>query len=150
MMDDHVNQTAGRPRIEVGGHRCARFDGGGPTSAECGSGTLMIAVLAVVILALAGVLVTAGVMARHRAQVEGAADLSALSGGHARLAGLSACDAADRTAQQNGVDLESCKESGDEIKFVVTVTVRSHVVWGPWQQDLTARANAGVLTGAPS
>lgn len=114
-----------------------------------GAGTLMAAILVLAMLALMGLLAAGAYAARARAVTEGAADLAAVAGGHAQLAGLAACTAAERTAQGNEVELEDCRVAGDEVEFVVTVTVRHRVTWGPWTQTLQARANAGVLTGAP-
>lgn len=109
----------------------------------------MAAVLVLVVLALVGLLAAGAYAARARSVAEGAADLAAVAGGHAQLAGLGACAAAGRTAEANEVELADCRLAGDEVEFVVTVTVRHRVTWGPWTQTLQARANAGVLTGAP-
>ncbi|MFV0407693.1 MAG: Rv3654c family TadE-like protein [Propioniciclava sp.] len=127
-----------------------RTRGGTVPPSEAGYGTLLVGLAALIALALAGVLISTAVAARQQAAVVGAADLAAVAGGQAQLAGVEACGAARRSAAANAVQLADCRVAGDEVEFVVSVTVTRDVTWGPWGQQLRARAHAGVLTGAPT
>lgn len=122
----------------------------GARSGEQGAGTVLVAVVILAIVAVSLVLVAAGRAAQERARIEGAADLSALAGGHAQRVSLPGCPVAEETAQANGAVLEECRVAGDEVEFVVTVVVSRQITWGLWTQRLQARANAGVMTGAPA
>lgn len=92
-----------------------------------GSGTVLVAaVVLVLMLVSVGLLVVAGyIAAAHHARA--AADLAALSGASARAQGQDACRAAAVVAARNGVRLVSCRERGDSLDFVVTVTVAQQV-----------------------
>ncbi|MFV0452618.1 MAG: Rv3654c family TadE-like protein [Propioniciclava sp.] len=129
--------------------RPALLPGPSRGAGERGSGTLITAAATVVILALACLLLVVGVVARERAALEGAADLAAVAGGQAQRAGLAACPAATRSAEANRTEVDSCRVAGDEVEFVVSVTVTRQIGVGAWQRDLQAQAHAGVVTGAP-
>ena len=102
---------------------------------------------AVLVVGLAGVLVTVtvlvvglgGVVADQR-RVEAAADLAALAGAGAAQAGRDGCEAAQRTAARNGGQVRRCAVDGE----VVTVVVgrESRPVWGR-RFALVGRARAG-------
>lgn len=109
----------------------------------------MVAMATLAVVGLAAILLVAGRASYERSQVDGATDLAAVAGGHAQLAGLPACDAARRTAEANGVELVDCRVRGDDVEFVVSVSVRREVRWGPLDESVEAHAHAGVVTGAP-
>lgn len=111
-------------------------------------------------LAAAGLLVLAALLAfavgglllqvaAHR--VQGAADLVALAGAQAKAwGGAEPCAAAARAAAADGVALIECGVAGDELSFVVTVTVRTSV--GPLGAfgaalEPAATAHAGARVG---
>ncbi len=101
--------------------------GGEIPGCQRGSGTVLVAVVVMVVMAITAALivVTGYVSAAHA--VRGAADLVALSGaaGHAR--GRSDCADARRAAAANRVRLTSCTVEGDSWDFVVSVTVELRV-----------------------
>jgi secretion/DNA translocation related TadE-like protein len=90
---------------------------------ERGSGTLlMVGVMAVVgVVAMMAVVAAAYLVAGHRAH--GAADLAALSGAAAYAEGRSPCPAAARLARANDARLVACDRVGDDVDYVVSVTV---------------------------
>lgn len=74
-------------------------------------------------LAAAGVVVVLAQITAHR--VQGAADLVAITAAQVRNQGTGdPCAAAGRAADAEDVRLVSCSVAGDEVSFVVTVTVR--------------------------
>lgn len=90
---------------------------------ERGSGTLLVVgVMAVVgVVAMVVVVAAAYLVAGHRAR--GAADLAALSGAAAYAEGRPPCPAAGRLARANGARLTGCDQVGDEVDYVVSVSV---------------------------
>lgn len=74
-------------------------------------------------LVAAGVVVVLVQITAHR--VQGAADLVAVTAAQVRNVGTGdPCAAAGRAAEADDVRLVSCSVAGDEVSFVVTVTVR--------------------------
>jgi len=103
--------------------RCAGERG----SQERGSGTVLVAGVVLVLMAVtAAILVVGGyLVAADRAR--GAADLVAVSAA-AEQAGLGqGCRVAASVARLNGVQLMRCLVEGDSLDFVVSVTVRQPV-----------------------
>ena len=90
---------------------------------ERGSGTLLaVGVMAVVgVVATTAVLAAVYLVAGHRAH--GAADLAALSGAAAYAEGRDPCRAAARLARANDARLVRCERVGDDVDYVVSVTV---------------------------
>ncbi len=90
---------------------------------ERGAGTLLVAIVAALVVALTalGVVASAVVVAGHRARQ--AADLAALSAAHAYAAGDDACRTAAVIAAHNGGSLASCTISGPRSGFAVAVAV---------------------------
>lgn len=105
---------------------------------------IVVAVLAAVI----ALILVAGLFWATGERVRGAADLAALAGAQAQGSNADACSAARASAGANGAELTACALAGDEVEFVVSVAVRRRVGWGA-DHWLSARANAGVVTGAP-
>ncbi|MBN9105999.1 MAG: hypothetical protein J0I14_13450 [Propionibacteriaceae bacterium] len=118
------------------------------TRSERGSGTLLMAGVALIVMVLGGVgVVLAGYVAAQHAAA-GAADLSALSAAAAYIRGEDACAAAGRVARANGVSLSGCAISGDSFGFVVKATVTRHLRAPPGLvETVTATAEAGRLDG---
>lgn len=90
---------------------------------ERGSGTLLVVgVMAVVgVVAVVALVAACYLVAGHRAR--GAADLAALSGAAAYAEGHAPCPAAARLATSNGARLTRCDQVGDDVDYVVSVTV---------------------------
>ena len=112
---------------------------------ERGSGTLLVVgVMAVVgVVAAAATLAAAYLVAGHQARA--AADLAALSGAAAYVQGRPPCPVARQLARANGARLAGCDRVGDEVDFVVSVSVTVDVglrVPG-LPRVLTGRAHAG-------
>lgn len=112
-----------------------------------GGSMLMIGVMTVVLLFSVGGMCIAGyLVAAHRARA--AADLAALSGASALVAGEDPCRAAKRNAEANGARLDSCDHVGDPIDFVVSVRVDVEVGLRvpalPRQIGAAAHAGSGV------
>ena len=114
-------------------------------SAARGSGTLLMAgVMGVVgVLFVVALLVAGYLVAAHRAR--GAADLSALSGAGTYQQGGDPCTAARRTAGANGARVTACDRVGDQVGFVVSVTVAVdvRVLLPGLPRAVAARAHAG-------
>ena len=112
---------------------------------ERGSGTLlMVGVMAVVgVVATMAMVAAVYLVAGHRAH--GAADLAALSGAAAYAEGRSPCPTAARLARANGARLARCDRVGDDVDYVVSVTVEVEVgVRVPGlPRTLSGRAHAG-------
>ena len=115
---------------------------------ERGSGTLLV----VGLMAVVGVVATMAMVAAvylvvgHRAR--GAADLAALSGAAAYAEGRDPCLAAGRLARANDARLVRCDRVGDDVDYVVSVTVEVEVglrVPG-LPRALQGRAHAGPVT----
>ena len=113
-----------------------------------GSATILASLVVLLVAALTGLLVLAGVANAEGQRVRGAADLAALAGAKAHGVGKDACGEAGRSATLNRVEVLACRLTGDEVEFVVTVAVRAELHVGPWRQPLQAHANAGTVTGA--
>ena len=112
---------------------------------ERGSGTLlMVGTMAVVgVVATMAMVAAVYLVAGHRAH--GAADLAALSGAAAYAEGRAPCPAAARLARANGARLTRCDQVGDDVDYVVSVTVAVEVgmrVPG-LPRTLSGRAHAG-------
>jgi secretion/DNA translocation related TadE-like protein len=112
---------------------------------ERGSGTLLVVGVMGVVAAVATMAMVAAVylVAGHRAH--GAADLAALSGAAAYAEGRSPCPAAARLARANDARLTRCDRVGDDVDYVVSVTVEVAVglrVPG-LPRALSGRAHAG-------
>lgn len=120
-----------------------------PRTDQRGSGTLLMAAVALLVMVLAGAgLVLAGYVAAQHAAA-GAADLAALSGAAAYARGQDACSAAGEVARANRVNLTGCRVFGDSFGFVVKVTVTRQL--RPPRglpNTVTASAEAGRLAGA--
>ena len=88
---------------------------------ERGGGTmLMVGIMAVVVtFCLVGVCVAGYLVGFHR--VRAAADLAALSGASAMVAGQDGCAAARRNAGVNEARVVVCEHVGDAVDFVITV-----------------------------
>lgn len=112
---------------------------------ERGSGTLLVVgIMAVVgVLAVVAMVAAAYLVAGHRAR--GAADLAALSGAAAFAEGRPPCPAARRVARANDARVTGCDQVGDDVDYVVSVTVAVTVpVRVPGlPRSLTGRAHAG-------
>lgn len=104
----------------------------------------MVGVMAVVgVLATMAMVAAVYLVTGHRAR--GAADLAALSGAGAYAEGRSPCPAAARLARANDARLVHCDQVGDDVDYVVSVTVEVRVglrVPG-LPSALTGRAHAG-------
>ncbi len=94
---------------------------------ERGSGTVLVAGIVVVLMAVTGaILVVAGYLVAAD-QARGAADLVAISAA-ARVAQRGdGCSTAAAVAHSNGVAVVRCVVRGDSLDFVVSVTVRRSV-----------------------
>jgi secretion/DNA translocation related TadE-like protein len=115
---------------------------------ERGSGTLLVVgVMAVVgVVAMMATVAAAYLVAGHRAH--GAADLAALSGAAAYAEGRPPCPAAARLARANDARLLRCDQVGDDVDYVVSVTVEVEVglrVPG-LPRALDGRAHAGPVS----
>lgn len=116
---------------------------------ERGSALLLACLVVLVLSCLAAVLVLAGALRAEGERVRGAADLAALAGARAQAQAADACTATRASAELNDVELIGCRVTGDEVEFVVSAEVRSGVRFGPAHRWLSARAHAGMVTGAP-
>ena len=89
---------------------------------ERGSGSVLVMAVMVVVLAVAsaGILVAGYLVGAHRAK--SVADLAAVSGAAAVVAGGDGCATARRVATRSGVVVSRCQQVGDQIDFVVGVT----------------------------
>ncbi len=117
---------------------------------ERGSALLWSSVVVALGAALVGLLLAVGALTARGHGVQGAADLAAIAGAQAQLAGQDACGAARRSAQLNRAEVTGCAVAGDEVEIVVTVDAAVTTGVGPWRATLAGHANAGVLTGAPA
>lgn len=122
-----------------GGHRAAGC------SRERGSGTVLsAAVVLVLAVVAAALLVLSGYLAAvHHARA--AADLVALSGAARYVHGADACRASAQLALANRVRLAGCRVRGDQLDFVVDVSV-AQAVAAPLAllpPEVTATAHAG-------
>lgn len=107
-------------------------------------GVGVVLVIGIVVLLMTVALIGAravALIATHR-QVQAAADLAALAGVEAELAGREPCLQADRIAIANGADLTRCAASHGVVDVVVDVVVEAGVgLLGTW--TLSGRARAG-------
>ena len=115
-----------------------------------GNATLLVTVGVLVVVGIAALLLVGGVARATGERVRGAADLAALAGARAQADNADACAAARSSATANGAEVVACRVSGDEVEFVVTVEVRRAFRLAGAMYWFPARANAGVVTGAPA
>lgn len=115
-----------------------------------GNATLLVTVGVLVVVGIAALLLVGGVARATGERVRGAADLAALAGARAQTDNADACAAARSSATANGAEVVACRVSGDEVEFVVTVEVRRAFRLPGAEYWFPARANAGVVTGAPA
>ena len=107
--------------------------------AERGSVTIHALWVAIVLCVVAVVMAQAATVVRLKHEVASAADLAALAGSRASLAGHDGCDAARAVAHHNGATLVRCRMDLD----VATVTARQRTSswWGHrWAFEVDARA----------
>ncbi|MBK8462014.1 MAG: hypothetical protein IPL36_02805 [Nigerium sp.] len=149
-------------RATVPGRRQAAGGGVDTGRDERGSALLLSALVVVVIVALTGVLVVAGLVRAAGERTRGAADLAALAGARvlderagrtpggpgAERSGDAACAAVSAVSRLNGAETTECALAGDEVEYVVTVAVRSEFRVFGLTFPLRAHANAGMVTGA--
>lgn len=116
---------------------------------ERGSGSMLMLGVMVVILAFGATitLVATYLLAGHQARA--GADMVALSGAAAHAAGDNACRAARTMAEPNRVRVKTCTVVGDDIDFVVTVTVEVRVGtrFPGLPREVSAVAHAGAVEG---
>ncbi|MGB7962292.1 MAG: Rv3654c family TadE-like protein, partial [Propionicimonas sp.] len=101
------------------------------------------------VVAAAVILGCAAMLAAHR--VRSAADLVAISAGAEKSRGGDACQSARQVASSNGVSVRECRISGDDLDFVISVTVAlpfAHPVPGV-PRAIEATAHAGRLGVGP-
>jgi secretion/DNA translocation related TadE-like protein len=126
----------------------ARAGSRAPRRSERGSASLLAAAALLVLALLLGVGVAGLLLQVGAHRVQGAADLAALAGAHAKAAGTDdPCAAASRAAAADGVHLDDCRAAGDELTLVVTITVRGGapvMAFGRSWGEVTATAHAGV------
>jgi secretion/DNA translocation related TadE-like protein len=106
---------------------------------ERGSVTVHALWVAVLLVVVAVLMAQVGTVVRLKHQVASAADLAALAGSRASLAGRDGCAAARGVARRNGVELKQCRMDLD----VATVTARARTPrwWGHrWAFEVDARA----------
>ena len=96
------------------------------TRTERGSVTIHAVWVAMLLCIVALVMVQLAMLVRLKHQVASAADLAALAGSRASLAGRDGCDAARAVARHNGAILVRCRMDLD----VTTVTARQRT--SPW------------------
>lgn len=95
--------------------------------------------VATLLCVVAIVMAQVATVVRLKHQVASAADLAALAGSRASLAGRDGCHAAQAVARRNGARLVHCRMDLD----VATVTARRHTPswWGHrWAFEVEARA----------
>lgn len=112
-----------------------------------GAGTLLVAMLLALLVGLAVVVAGAAQVRATVVRLQGAADLASLAGAEAQRTRRVACPAARASATANGVEVVECLVEGDEVEFVVRVSVVAPVgVWPVGQiGQVRAHANAGVV-----
>jgi secretion/DNA translocation related TadE-like protein len=109
------------------------------TRGERGSVTVHALWVAAVLCVVAVVMAQVATVIRVKHQVASAADLAALAGSRASLAGKDGCDAARAVARRNGARLVGCRMDLD----VATVTARRRAPSGwvhRWTFEVDARA----------
>ena len=116
---------------------------------ERGSGSLLGALIALLLAGLTGAVMIYGLFTYEAHRIQGAADLAAIAGAEAQREAGPGCGAASDSAERNRVSIVKCTVTGDEVEFVVAVEARATLRLGAWSRELTRRANAGVVTGAP-
>ena len=130
---------------------CASRSARLPVRDERGSGSMLMIAMIVVVLALAwaAVVIAGYLVAAHRAK--SVADLAAVSGASAVLAGQEGCPTAHRIAERRRATAR-CQQVGDAIDFVVTVTaeVTVPIVFPGLPPKLSATGHAGPTTTVPS
>jgi secretion/DNA translocation related TadE-like protein len=106
---------------------------------ERGSASAYAVIAAAALLLVALVITEAAALVAVRHRAASAADLAALAGSQASVAGHDGCAAAERAARRNDARLVSCRMDFD----VATVTARvdSSRWWGHrWAAEIPARA----------
>ena len=118
---------------------------------ERGAATIVAVTVVVALVTVAAVGVLGLAYAAAARSVRAAADLVAVSGAQAKAKGADACDEARRVAARNEVEIGGCEVTGDEIDFVVEVTVRRGVGlrFPGLPERVQAVAYAGTVTGVP-
>jgi secretion/DNA translocation related TadE-like protein len=105
-----------------------------------GSATVLVLSMSGVLLLVGAALgVVAALVVAHRTAQSGA-DLAALAGAQAAVAGSDACGAASAVAAKNDVRLTDCHAQGRVVEVTVSAT-GPH--WLGQTADLSARARAG-------
>jgi len=108
-------------------------------TAERGSVTIHAVWVAALLVVVAILMAQVGTVVRVKHQVASAADLAALAGSRASLAGRDGCNAAREVARRNDASLVECRMDLD----VATVTARGRTPswWGHrWGFEVKARA----------
>lgn len=124
---------------------------GSPRRAERGSGTVLGVAL---MLVLVGALVATALLGRAmdaRARARTGADLCALAAATALSSGGDVCTAASRVADENGVELVSCRVDGYDVIIVTREEVGLGIL-GSGAAEAHARAGPamrGELAGGP-
>ncbi len=106
---------------------------------ERGSVTIHAVWVAALLVVVAVLMAQVATVVRLKHQVAGAADLAALAGSRASLAGRDGCEAARAVARRNDASLVRCRMDLD----VATVTARARTPswWGHrWAFEVDARA----------
>lgn len=111
----------------------------------------MVSVVMVVVLGLAVAVAEFAAVRAAGVRLEGAADLAALAGAAAQRDNADACAAARASAAANVGRVTSCTVTGDEVEFVVSVSLEAPASLWPIGSvgTLRAHAHAGLVTGAP-
>jgi secretion/DNA translocation related TadE-like protein len=118
-------------------------------STQRGAGTVLLAAVIAVMMVITAVGVLIGVFATAQRQAANAADLAALSGAAGYVRGEDPCAVARRVAADNGVELATCRLSGDSLDFVVVVTVERRLHSAVLPPTVAASAQAGRLEPLP-
>lgn len=118
---------------------------------EAGAASVLALVTVMALVTLAAVGALAMSYAAASRSVRQAADLVAVSGAQAHAKGADACAEARRIAGRNEVDVGGCEVTGDQIDFVVEVSVSRRVGWRlpGLPESVAATAYAGNVAGVP-
>lgn len=118
-----------------------------PARPQRGAGTLLVSLVLLLLLGLSVAVAAFGALRAGVVRLQGAADLAALAGADARVHNRDACDAARQLAGAGGARVVRCEVVGDEVEFVVTVTLEAPAsVWPVGALGaVRAHANAGVV-----
>ena len=96
-----------------------------PRRDERGSGTVLTAGVAMVLLAVTSAACVVVAWLAQVSDAQDAADLAALAGAAAMAEGGDACSAAGEAARANDAVVQDCDVSGDTRAFVVELSVRA-------------------------